>query len=202
MIPLLISTAAAGPWSPPAPYILPLLNLNVVSVDGDTFAQGSGGLSVGALVQYRESPHWLSHTRGQAVGIVGIPSGSLGADVRGGSFFGPDMRFLRYQLGPDVWFNGYGSQGSLDYHLPYSPGVDLSNVVTFKVIPQLEIIGEATPGWAFVRSRQLGGVGPFHELTLTAQAVVRTPILNLNVGYTRRYQTFGIYEGLIFNIGL
>lgn len=198
----LVDPAAAGDWSAPKPYAQPILNFNVAAVDGETFVQGVGGLAAGARLRHKGKAHLLSHTRGQAVGMLGIPSGSLGVDLRAGSFIGPDPRFIRYQIGPDVWFNGYGTNDSLDYWLPYSPGVDLSNVLTLKFAREFQIIGEATPGWAFVPERQQGGVGPFHELTLTAMAVLRTPVLSINAGYTRRYLTFGVYEGLILSLAI
>ncbi|HHO53481.1 MAG TPA: hypothetical protein ENK18_22070 [Deltaproteobacteria bacterium] len=198
----LTGLAAAGGWSAPKPYAQPILDLNVAAVNGETFMQGTAGLAAGARSRHSGKAHVLSHTRGQAVGMVGIPSGSLGVDLRAGSFIGPDPRFIRYQIGPDIWFNGYGTNESRDYWLPYSPGIDLSNELTLKFAREFQIIGEATPGWAFVPERQQGGVGPFHELTLTAMAVLRTPVLSLNVGYTRRYLTFGVYEGLILSMAI
>ena len=196
---LLVSSATAGDsaWREPKPYVRPLLNASAVSVNGNFFAIASGGAVGGVRVRYKDKPHWLSHTRLQGLGSYGITSGSLGADVRLGSFIGPDGKVARLQMGPDVWFNGYGVIGAPDYHLPWSPGVDLSTVATLKIVKELHLVGEATPGWAFLPDRQLGGLGPFHELNLAAMAVVRTKALAVTVGYSRRYTNFGVVEGLI-----
>ena len=186
-------------WSAPKPYLLPILNFSLISVNGETSAQASGGLVGGMRLRYGLPPHWLSHTRAQVVGTYGVITGSLGADLRVGSFMGPDTRFVQYQLGPDVWYNGYGDEDANDYWLPWSMGVDARNVLTFKVIREFQIIGEATPGWAFDADRRGGGVGPFDELTLTGMVVLNTPVIRLTVGYTRQYRVFGVYEGLILS---
>lgn len=192
--------ALAADWSTPQPYILPVLNLSLVAVNGRTNAQASAGLVGGMRIKDRDSPHWLSHTRGSIVGMYGIPSGALGADLRAGSFFGPDTRFVQYQLGPDFWFNGYGSPtNGNDYYMPWAPGVELRNALTFKIVRELQLVGEANPGWVFLEERQAENLGPLHELTLTAMAVIRTAPLRLTVGYTRQYRSFGVYEGLILS---
>jgi hypothetical protein len=193
------SAAPGASWSPPRPYVLPIVNFSLVSVNGETSAQASGGLVGGMRMRYGMPPHWLSHTRAQAVGTYGVNTGSLGADARVGSFLGPDGKVFLYQLGPDIWYNGYGTEDSLDYHLPWSPGVDLRNVLTLKIVREVRLVGEATPGWAFVESRRQGGVGPFDELTLTGMAVIDAEVVRLTVGYTRQYRTFGVYQGLILS---
>lgn len=195
------TSARAAEWSAPKPYALPVLNLSVFSINGVTNAQASAGLVGGMFVKYRDPPHWLSHTRGSIIGQYGILSGSLGADLRAGSFFGPDTRFIQYQLGPDLWYNGYGREDAADYYLPWSPGVDLRNALTFKIVPELHIVGEANPGWVFLEERRADNLGPVHELTLTAMAVIRARVINLTVGYTRQYRAFGVYEGLILSGG-
>lgn len=191
--------APAQGWSAPKPYLLPILNFSLVAVNGETSAQASGGLVGGMRLRYGQVPHWLSHTRGQVVGTYGVTTGSLGADARVGSFMGPDGKVFLYQLGPDVWYNGYGNEDSLDYFLPWSPGIDARNVLTLKVIREFQLVAEATPGWAFVEERRGGGVGPFDELTLTGMAVINAQVIRLTVGYTRQYRTFGVYEGLILS---
>ena len=145
--------------------------------------------------------HWLSHTRGRVIGSYGLLSGGLGADLRVGSFFGPDWKMLRYQLGPDIWYNGYGNvdTSTQDYWLPWAPGVDISNVVTLKLLTEFHIIGEATPAFVFHPDRQSDQVEPFDELTLALAGVIRTQPIRLTVGYLRRYQAGGVYEGLILS---
>ncbi len=38
-----LATAWAGEWSEPKPYVLPILNVNAVVVNGDAHALASGG---------------------------------------------------------------------------------------------------------------------------------------------------------------
>lgn len=194
-----VAEAAPQGWSAPRPYILPIVNFSIVAVNGETSAQASGGLVGGMRLRYGLPPHWLSHTRAQAVGTYGVTTGSLGADARVGSFIGPDGKVFLYQLGPDVWYNGYGNPDAEDYHLPWSPGVDLRNVLTLKIIREFQLVAEATPGWAFVEERRQGGIGPFDELTLTGMAVLNTEVMRFTVGYTRQYRSFGVYQGLILS---
>ncbi|MEM6928912.1 MAG: hypothetical protein AAF602_18375 [Myxococcota bacterium] len=196
------AAATAAPWAPAEPYAVPIVNVFLVSVEGSTFAQAEGGIAAGVIKQSPRPPRWRSDTRVRATGIAGLPSFSVGGDLRLGSFFGPDTKLVRWQTGPDVWVNGYGGPASPDYDLPWSPGVNLSNVLTLKAGRPLNLVFEATPGWAVVASRQQGGVGPWHELTLAALALVRTPLGSLTVGYTRRWQAFGVFEGLVFNAGI
>ena len=194
--------ALAAPWSPTEPYAHPVVNVLFVSVEGNTFAQAEAGVIAGIVKRDLRAPRWRSDSRVRLAGIAGLPSFSVGGDLRVGSFIGPDSRYLRWQLGPDLWVNGYGGPASPDYDLPWSPGVELSNVLTVKLGRPVNLLFEATPGWALVSSRQQGGVGPFHELALTALAELRGPSFGLTVGYTRRYQAFGVFEGLIFNAGI
>lgn len=194
--------ALAAPWRPAEPYAVPVVNVRFVSVEGNTFAQAEAGVAAGVLKRDTRSPYWRSDTRVRVAAIAGLPSFSLGGDLRVGSFVGPDTRYLRWQVGPDVWVNGYGGPSSPDYDLPWSPGLDVSNVLTIKLGRPLNVVLEATPGWALVTARQQGGVGPLHELTLTALAVIRGPGMGLTVGYTRRYQAFGVFEGIVFNAGI
>ncbi|MEZ4235072.1 MAG: hypothetical protein R3F59_02695 [Myxococcota bacterium] len=193
--------AAAGQWREPQPYLLPQLDVTLINVGGQSTAQASVGLLGGLRMRYAGKPNVLSNTRASAVGTYGLTTGSLGGDFRVGSFVGPQGRYLLYQIGPDVWFNGYGQQGALDYWMPWSPGVDLKNQLVFTPIREISLVGEVTPGWAFVAARQGGGVGPFHELTLTALAVIRASAIRLTVGYTRQYRSFGVVNGLILSGG-
>ncbi|MBX2798218.1 MAG: hypothetical protein KTR31_11125 [Myxococcales bacterium] len=196
------SLAQAQAWSEPRLYARPLANVSFVVVNGETLTQGTAGVSGGVFLRHSESPHWLSHTRAQVAGTVGLPTGSLGADVRLGSFIGPDTRFVRLQVGPDVWFNGYGTAQSIDYHLPYTLGLDLSSVLTLRATEHLQLIGEVTPGWTLAARRRAPDLGPLHELTTTVMVALRTSWMRLNVGYTRRNLAFGVYEGVIFSVAM
>ncbi|MEQ1568077.1 MAG: hypothetical protein ABMA64_20730 [Myxococcota bacterium] len=191
--------AAAGGWTEPRPYVLPVVNLSVIAVNGETSAQASVGAVGGARLKYRDPPGWLSHTRGSVVGSYGLNTGSYGADLRAGSFIGPDTKFLQYQVGPDLWFNGFGREDSVDYHLPWSPGIDLHNLLTLKLAKEFHLVGEVTPGFPFAGERLGGGIGPFPELTLAGMAVVRASFLHLTIGYSRQYRSFGSYDALILS---
>jgi hypothetical protein len=197
-----VAGASTG-WSQPRPYAFPVLNIGVVSVPGGTpVAQASVGLVGGARVKYREAPGWLWDTRGSLIGTYGLNTSSLGADARVGTFIGPDVKLITYQVGPEVWIDGYGRPDSIDYYLPWSPGVDLFNEVTLKLIPQVHVVGQVAPGFAFDGRRHgEGQVAPFDELMLAAMLDIRTNILSLTVGYSRQYQSYGTLDGIILSGG-
>jgi hypothetical protein len=196
---LLAVTAAAGEWRDPKPYVFPVLNVSVVSVNGASSAQAAVGAQVGVRVRYSDAPHWLSHTRTSVVGFYGLNTGSLGADLRVGSFLGPDGKLVQYQVGPDLWAQGYGRPDARDYWLPWTPGLDLRNLVTFKVARELHLVGEATPGFVFDGRRVAEEVAPFHQLNLAAMAVIRMNVLRLTVGVSRQYTAAGTIDGLILS---
>ena len=203
MIAMLAGLAHAGEWKDPKPYIAPIINLSAISVNGDWYAVAAAGATGGVRIRYTDPPHWLSNTRAVVVGMYGIPSGSLGAELRGGSFIGPDWKYLQWQVGPDVFYNGYGSPEAVDYWLAWAPGLDLHNVVTLKIAPEFQIVGEATPGWVFREERKQGpgveSVAPFDQLTLAAMVVIRAPFARLTVGYSRQYSSVGTIEGIILS---
>jgi hypothetical protein len=199
---LLCSLAAeslAGEWRDPKPYIYPVVNISLVSVNGQASAQAAAGAQLGVRVRYSDAPHWLSHTRTAVVGFYGLNTGSLGADVRLGSFIGPDGKLIQYQVGPDLWAQGYGARGAEDYWLPWTPGIDLRNMVTLKIAREFQLVGEVTPGWVFDERRQSDQVPPFHQLTLAGMGVIRTNFLRLTVGYSRQYTAAGTIDGLILS---
>jgi hypothetical protein len=200
MIALLLATvASAGEWRDPKPYIYPVVNISLVSVNGNATAQAAAGGQVGVRVRYSDPPHWLSHTRTAVVGFYGLNTGSLGADVRLGSFIGPDGKLVQYQVGPDVWAQGYGRPDAADYWLPWTPGLDLRNLVTLKLAREFQLVGEATPGWVFDERRQSDEVAPFHQLNLAAMAVIRANFLRLTIGVSRQYTAAGTIDGLILS---
>lgn len=198
-----LATASAGEWREPKPYLVPILNASAVSVNGDWVAIFAAGGAGGVRVRWSEAPHWLSHTRAVVVGMYGVPSGSLGAEMRAGSFVGPDWKHLQWQVGPDLFYGGYGDPDALDYWLPFAPGLDLHNVVTLKASRELHLVGEATPGWVFREERKqpagVESVAPFDQLTLAAMAVIRAPFMRLTVGYSRQYSSVGVIEGIILS---
>ena len=196
---LIILNASAANWGPPKPYIQPVLSGGAVSVNGNTWVQVTGGAQGGVFVRDRDKPHWLSHTRALATGTYGLTSGSLGADVRVGSFIGPDGKLVRYLIGPDVFYNGYGRSDARDYQLTWAPGVDVSNQLLFKLSKPVVLIGELTPGWVFARSRQSDQVRPFHQLDMLAAVVLRTKVIRLTVGVRRNYNAAGVIDSLVLS---
>ncbi len=186
-------------WGKPKPYVRPILTGGVISVNGDTHALATGGAVAGVTVRDRDDPHWLSHTRTQVTGTYGITSGSLGADVRVGSFIGPDTKLIQYQVGPDLYYNGYGTTTAPDYFLAWSPGLDLRNTVLLKLSKPFKLYGELTPGWVFTPARQSDIVTPFHELRMLAAAVLVTPAVRLTVGVQRTYSVAGVIDSLVLS---
>lgn len=199
---MIIGLAAAawgGEWSDPKPYVYPVINISLVSVNGQASAQAAAGAQVGMRMRYDEAPHWLSHTRTSVVGFYGLNSGSIGADLRLGSFIGPDGKLVQYQVGPDLWAQGYGSPDARDYWLPWTPGLDLRNLVTLKLAREFHLLGEASPGWVFDARRRSDQVPPFHQVYLAAMASIRTNVIRLTVGVSRQYTAAGTIDGLILS---
>ena len=183
------------------PYILPRLNVGYVSVNGTGFAQATGGLEGGLIRRYRQKPHYVWTTRASALGLLGLTDFSYGVDLRGGSFIGPDYKYLRLSLGPDLWYNGYGDPQAYGYYLPYSVGIDLPATALFKLAKGVGITTRAVPGWAFDADRRGGGVGPFDELTLLAALNLDVKNMSVTVGYQRSYNVAGVTEGIILSAG-
>ena len=200
----LVGTAQATNWGEPKPYVVPRIGGSLVSVNGVVSTQVYGGAEAGVIVRDRHKPHWFSQSRVSAIGQYGFASNSLGGDFRIGSFFGPDGKVARLLSGPDVWFNGYGKVGALDYHLPWSPGVDLRNTVLFKVADGVRITGEVTPGWAFFPERQtaIDDLIVCHELTLGATANLDLGAFSITLGYARVWNSAGANDYLILGAGL
>lgn len=191
--------AAPSAWSDPKPYAAPVVNLSLIAVNGNTSAQAAVGLIGGVRLRYKEPPHWLWHSRAMAVGSYGLNTGSLGGDLRLGSFVGPDGKLVQLQFGPDLWYQGYGTEGAADYYLPWTPGVDLRSVATLKLAPEVQIVGEASPGFVFLEERRSEEVKPFDQLTLAAMLVIRAPFARLTLGYTRQYNSYGVVEGILLS---
>lgn len=194
--------AEAGPPWQDRWYARPRLNARVVAVNGVPFVQGVGGAEAGLVRRWDPNPHWVSQTRAVAVGIYGLSTGSLGGDVRLGSFVGPDLKPVRLAIGPDFWFNGYGAPDALDYWLPWSPGIDVPASAFWKLAPSLLLDTSVIPGWAFDPDRQNGGVGPFHELTALAALHLTLDGPTFVLGYQRTWNGAGVFDGIILSFSL
>lgn len=206
MIPWLLSAlvgvAAAAPGWETTPYLVPRLNIRAVSANGVSSAQALVGVEGGLVSRQAPKPHWMNQTRTVVTGMYSLTHGTLGADLRLGSFFGPDGKVVRWLSGPDVWLNGYGSPDARDYYLPWAPGVDLRNTAMLKLLRGFALVGEATPGWTVAPSRQAGGIGPFHELTVLGAVAIDSDVLTITIGYQRSWTAVGIVEGLVISGGL
>jgi len=200
---LAIAIAQAGHWKDPRWYVDPILNGGAVSVNGVTYAQASGGLQGGFRSRYKGSDiPWMNHTRARGIGTYGITSGSLGADFRVGSFFGPAWKRVVLQHGPDLWYSGYGSTASPDYRLNWSPGIDLFNGIRVKVAKGLFLNGEVVPAWAFAPARRGGGLWIFDEFRTGASVTARVSKLSLTVGYTHRWNAAGEQGFVVLGAGI
>ncbi|MBT3219439.1 MAG: hypothetical protein HN348_10135 [Proteobacteria bacterium] len=198
---LFLSAALAGSpgghWET-KPYIQPRVNIRAVSVNGNLTAQAVLGAEGGLQYNKLGSP-WQGRTRLSAIGMYGLTSGSLGADVRLGSFIGPKFGIFRYEVGPDFWYNGYGKTNATDYHLPWSPGVSIPNTVILSFHEMFGVLGSATPGWAFLPERAGGGIGPFHEFTLLGALMLRLGGAGITVGYQSTWDSAGVTKGVVFS---
>jgi hypothetical protein len=199
----LATLASAGEWKPQKPYVLPRLDASVIAIGGTTLVQARGGADAGVLVRYSEDPFWLSNTRLGVTGILGLTTLNYGGDIRLGSFFGPDWELLRIQLGPDVWYNGYGDPtASDDYYLPWAPGLDLPLTAEIAREEKLSLLTAAIPGWAFSPERSNTSLDVVDELTLLAALSLRLPHFGVTAGYQRTWNAAGLTEGLILSFGL
>jgi len=200
MFACLFGVSEAQEWTP-KPYLDPVLNAGAVVVGGSTYGQLTGGAQVGVRTTYSDAPFWLNDSRVRGSVIYGFPSQSLGGDVRVGNFIGPNTDFILTQHGPDIYFNGYGSTGAVDYYLPYSVGLDFRNLLIFKLGQGFNVITEATPGLPFRPARQGGPLNPF-EFLVSGALSIRTAKFGLLVGYSRRWNQVGVTEGLILGASL
>lgn len=199
-----LTTAQAGHWKEPNWYVNPILTGGVVSVNGNTWVQASAGLQSGFRTRYKGGAlPWMNHTRARAVGTYGITSGSLGADTRVGTFFGPAWKKVVFQHGPDLWYAGHGRTDSPDYFLRWSPGLDLFNGVTVRVVKGLSLGGEVVPGWALSPDRQPAmDLWIFDELRAGVHATMRVDPLRVTVGYTRKWNAAGEQGFVVFSAGV
>lgn len=197
----LSSPASAAPakegWLT-TPYARPILSGGGVLVRGQTVVQTQAGGEVGVRYRYRKPrPHWLGRTRARAVGVYAT-TGSLGADVRLGSFMGPDWKIVSLSHGPDFWFDVYGREGAVDYHLPPTVGVDLLNQLTIRIVPgQLSWITSLAPGWVSNVNRRAPGLGPFHTLTARTVLALRTEFATVQTGVQVQWTSAGPVSSLI-----
>ena len=75
-----LAGSPGGHWET-KPYIQPRANIRAVSVNGKLTAQAILGAEGGLKYNKLGSP-WQGRTRLSAIGMYGLTSGSLGADVR------------------------------------------------------------------------------------------------------------------------
>lgn len=198
----LVGSASASDWSEPKPYLQPRLSVGYVSVNGQGTAQGIGGADVGIRLRDRDAPHLLSISRVSAVGMYGFTSGSFGADFRVGSFIGPDGKAVRLMTGPDLFYNGYGVPGALDYYLAWSPGLDIRNTALFKIAKEFKIAAHVVPGWAFNPDRAAPDVPVFTHVSMGAAAILNTGSFRVTAGYERQWNVAGTQDFIILGAGI
>ncbi len=198
----LLGSASAADWGEPKPYVVPRLSLGYVSVNGQGTAQGIFGGEVGVRVRDKDKPHWLSISRLSAVGLYGFSSGSLGGDFRLGSFFGIDGKAVRLTSGPDIFFNGYGVPNATDYHLPWSPGVDIRTSALFKIHKDFKIEAHVVPGWAFASARAAPDIPVFTHVSLGSAARINAGPVGLTVGVERQINSAGTQDYIILGAGI
>lgn len=198
------AVAFAGTWQSQPTYVQPHLGLGGVWVNGVTHVQASLGADVGQRWRFDEAPYWLDHARASATGLYGVTSGSLGADFRVGNFIGPDGKVATLQVGPDLWFNGYGDVGSEDYLLPWAPGLDLRTMVVGKLAKGVRLIGEGTPGWAFDARRQSDPRiwGLFDQASILGALALSFDDLRVTVGWSRVWDSSGTRDMLVLGGGI
>lgn len=193
-------------------YAQPRLNARMVGVNGRSFGQAIVGAEAGVRYDHgrlvevdgdtlRGRADLVGRTRVRADVFYGMSSGSMGYGLRLGSFIGPTTKAVTYQIGPDLWATQYGAPTALDYHLPFSLGLALQNVVVFHIDPAVSLQAGVIPGWAFAGPRQTGGIGPFHELAGYALVSLRMNGFAVDVGYRREYNAAGVFDGLILSGG-
>lgn len=185
-------------------YAAPRGNVRAVSVNGRTAALVLIGVEGGLRYVHLAdgTPDITGRTRAQVDGLYGLTGNSFGYGLRLGSFIGPTSKIVTYQVGPDLWANQYGQPGALDFHLPFSVGLDVPNTLIFHVDPRVNAQIGVIPGWAFDPDRQVGRVGPFHELTAFVAVAISVNGFSMVVGYQRQYNAAGTTDGLILSGGL
>lgn len=194
-------------------YAQPRLNARMLALNGRAFGQAMVGAEAGVAYDHgplvdvdgdllRGRADLVGRTRLRGDVLYGLSSGSMGYGLRLGSFIGPNAKAVTYQIGPDLWATQYGAPQALDYHLPFSVGLAIQNVVTFRVDPAVTLQAGVIPGWAFSGPRQAGSIGPFHELAGYALVSLRVSGFAIDVGYRREYNAAGVFDGLILSGGL
>jgi len=142
-------------------------------------------------------------SRGRGTILVGIPTGSYGADVRVGSFWGPQIgKYIFFAHGPDLWFNFYGTPASTDFYLPPTPGLAIQNSVLFQPAQAIGFFAYARPGWVFLPSRHPTNnyAGLFHEIDLGVGVRVNIPSIGSGtIGYRVTMDAYGIRPGIILS---
>lgn len=198
----LVGTAGATDWGDPKPYAIPRLSVGGVAVNGQWYAQGIGGAEAGVRVRDRDVPHWLSLSRVSALGMYGFNSGSLGGDFRLGSFIGPDGKAVRLLSGPDIFYNGYGDPAAPDYHLAWSPGLDIRTMALFKIHRDFKVVAHVTPGWAFSAQRAAPEIPIFSHVGMGVAARMNAGPVSLTVGVERQMNVAGTQDYIVLGAGI
>jgi hypothetical protein len=181
-------------------YGKPQANVRVVRINENTVIQASAGGEVG--LRYGLSEFFKGRTRLGAIGLYGLNTNTLGADLRLGTFLGPAGRTGFLQIGPDLWMNGYDGTDEKDYKLVWSQGLSITTTGSLTLHPSIRLIGAISPGWAFNPVRQRDGLGPFDELNMMTATVISGGDGHLTIGYQQSWNSAGIIQGLILSGGL
>ncbi|MBN2799501.1 MAG: hypothetical protein JXX28_10175 [Deltaproteobacteria bacterium] len=200
MITLLLSAALA--WGGTATtYVQPHLNLSAVHASGRSWAQLSGGATVGMTGRIPDASPLVWRARARGIGLYGLDSGSLGVDARVGAFAGPSIRKVVTLHGPDLFYSAYGRPSSADYHLPGTAGVALHNEAVVRLSKPVGLLGWFDPAWVFNPARN-AHIGPFHELRTGVGLSIRSAQLHAQLGYQWAWNAAGRQDGVVLSAGL
>ena len=181
-------------------YFQPNANVGTLVGDSGLVYQARGSAEVGRLWRKVDKPHWLIQTRLLATGLYGLNSGSLGGGLQLGAFGGPDGKWVRVAIGPDLWVDGYGGPGATDLFLPVAFGASLPLTVLGKITEPVQAITSVTPGWPFRADRwsdELVGMG---QLGVMVGATI--PKWGLVLGWAWSWNGAGRYAGPVISGGI
>lgn len=201
------ATEAAEPPPEPAEeawqarwYALPNANVTTLGGRSGLVYQARVSGEVGRIWRQVDKPHWLIQTRLLATGLYGLNSGSVGGGLQLGAFAGPDGKWVRLAVGPDLWLDGYGGPNATDLFLPVSLGASLPVTVIGKITDPVQAIVNVTPGWPLRGDRwsdELVGMG---QLSVMAGAMI--PKWGLVLGWSWAWNGAGHYAGPVISGGL
>lgn len=181
------------------PFAEPSVGVTSVTVNGDTGVQATGGGEAGYWYKWTGDPPLYGETRIAADLIYSLTAQSIGYDLRIGSFIGPSLDDVTLTIGPDLFYNGYGTPESLDYYLPATGGLSINTQLTIQPIKEAGIVGLAAPSWIFNPERRAGNLGPFHELTLMGGLQLNSGNISGMIGYQATYTAVGVTHGVVIS---